>query len=270
MAAALSHVVTADFVSHTRKYEATFNLDTYLLRLQYEGICAAVVDGREHFIEPGTLLLLAPGDGYELRIEGRRDGSTPVSDFYIYCSGDWIKEWWSSHPRNKIIKLLMDPSMLNIWKQINLEKRRQSENKEIVDYLLRVLCLNIDRSHPLSGSQPHPRMHSFLVTRMRNYIEEHATENFALQDVADHVDLSVSRTVSLFKSAAGKTIMQYAMEVRLSIAVERMMYSKMTLEQIAETCGFGTYSYFFRSFRSRYGTTPRAYREKETDKLSPY
>lgn len=263
MAAAKSHVVTADFVAHTRKFEATFHLDTYLLRLQYEGRCSAVIKGEKHVLEPGSLLLLAPGEHYELRIEAQRDGDIPSSDFYIYCKGDWVDEWWVKHKRKSIAKLLVDPSMLSIWKQINLEKRRRSENGEIVDYLLRILCLNIDRMIYENSSHLPPRQQSFLVFRMKNYIEEHATENFSLQDVADYVDLSISRTVSLFKSAFGKTIMQYTMDVRLSIAVERMQYSKMTLEQIAETCGFGTYSYFFRCFRSRYGITPRSYREKE-------
>ncbi|NRF90370.1 helix-turn-helix transcriptional regulator [Paenibacillus frigoriresistens] len=262
MAIAKSHVITADFVSHTRKYEASFHLDTYLLRLQYEGSCWAVIDGEKHVLETGSLLLLSPGDSYELIIEGRKDGEQPVSDFYIYCNGDWVEEWWAKHKRQKISKLPMDSSMLNIWKQINLEKRRRAENKEILDYQLRILCLNMDRSLYENNSHLPPRKQSFLVYRMKTYIEEHATENFSLQDVADHLDLSISRTVSLFKAAFGKTVMQYTIDVRLSIAVERMQYSKMTLEQIAETCGFGTYSYFFRSFRSRYGTSPGIYREK--------
>lgn len=261
MTDAKSQVITADYVSHTRKYEAAFNMNSYLLRLQHEGSCQAEVDGEKHLLEPGSLLLLAPGSHYELKIETNKAGEKPASDFYIYCEGEWVDNWWAKQKRKTISKLLMDTSMLGIWKQINLEKRRRTENKEIIDYLLRTLCLNIDRSLYENSNYLPPRKQSFLVSRMKSYIEEHATENISLQDVADHVDLSISRTVSLFKAAFGKTVMQYMMDVRLSIAMERMLYSKMSLEQIAETCGFGTYSYFFRSFRSRYGTSPRMYRE---------
>jgi AraC family transcriptional regulator of arabinose operon len=266
MYVANSNVLTADFVAHTRKFEAMFNLNTYTLRLQYEGSCSAVIHGEKHILEPGHLLLLPPGDQYELRIEPQKDKPVkPVSDFYMYCEGNWMDEWWAKQSRNSVTKMLMDPSIMNIWKQINLEKRRRTENKEILDYLLRVLCLNLDRIIYENSNHLPPRKQSFLVYRMKNYIEEHATENFTLQDVADHVDLSISRTVALFKSAFGKSVMQYTMDVRLSIAVERMQYSKMSLEQIAETCGFGTYSYFFRCFRSRHGVSPRDYREKNID-----
>jgi transcriptional regulator GlxA family with amidase domain len=40
----------------------------------------------------------------------------------------------------------------------------------------------------------------------------------------------------------------YALEIRLTTATERMKYTSMTLEQIAENCGFETYPYFHKVF----------------------
>lgn len=259
-------VITADFVAHTRTYEADFALDSYLLRLQYEGQCTAVVGGIGRLFEPGHLLLLPPGSRYRLQIAGTKDKTKPISDFYLYGSGEWMDEWWSKRPREPLVKIPMDQSLLQTWKQINLEKRRRTEDARILDYLLRVLCLIIDRSLSESPGGIASKGSSYLVARMKDYVEEHATDNFTLQDVADHVGLSVSRTVSLFKAAYGKTVMQHAMEVRLSVALDRMQYSKMSLEQVAETCGFGTYSYFFRCFKSRYGLSPGDYRERHIEK----
>ncbi|WP_420852214.1 helix-turn-helix domain-containing protein [Paenibacillus hamazuiensis] len=68
----------------------------------------------------------------------------------------------------------------------------------------------------------------------------------------------------MFKQIFGKTMIQYALEIRLSTAIERMKYSTMTLEQIAESCGFGSYSYFHRVFREKYGVSPTDYRSSET------
>ncbi|UUZ97522.1 helix-turn-helix transcriptional regulator [Paenibacillus sp. P25] len=75
--------------------------------------------------------------------------------------------------------------------------------------------------------------------------------------------MSLSRAVHLFKACYGKTMIQYALEIRLNAALERMKYSSMTLEQIAETCGFASYSYFHRVFRARYGVSPAQYRAAE-------
>jgi AraC family transcriptional regulator of arabinose operon len=257
-------VVASDFFSHVRNFSAVFEPDTYLFRLQYEGNGAAVVKGELIAIEPGTLILLAPGDRYELIIESPKghEKISPTSDFFTYCGGNWIDKWWMRHKRKNHMLIALDQSLLNIWKQINREKRKREENKEMTDYLLRTLCLSLDELIVQSSATNISQNRPFLTHRMKSFIEDHATENFNLREVADHVGLSVSRTVSLFKSAFGKTIMQYAMEVRLSIVVERMEYSKMSLEQIAEICGFGTYSYFFRAFRARFGVSPQTYREK--------
>lgn len=252
-----SKVIISDFFSHTRKFESVFNLDCYFLRLQYEGSSTVIIQGNNHIVHPGSFLAMPPGKPFELIIEPV-DGN-PVSDFYIHCDGEWVDQWWSRMKRKEMTKVLMDPFLLNTWKQINLEKRRSSENKEVLDYLLRILCLNLDGI--IENTHSSTRNQSFLVYRMKNFVEEHATNHFTLDDVASHVDLSVSRTVSLFKSSFGKSIMQYAMDLRLSISIERMQYSKMTLDQIAETCGFGTYSYFYRCFKAKYGISPSHYRE---------
>ena len=50
---------------------------------------------------------------------------------------------------------------------------------------------------------------------------------FKLEDVAAHVGISVSRAVHLFKEAFGTTIMQYTMDVRLSMAKERIVFSPL-------------------------------------------
>jgi AraC family transcriptional regulator of arabinose operon len=79
--------------------------------------------------------------------------------------------------------------------------------------------------------------------------------------VARHAGLSVSRAVALYKECYGKTIIQHAMEIRMSIALERMKYSKLTFEQIAETAGFGSYAYFHRVFKNKFGLSPSQFME---------
>ena len=54
-------------------------------------------------------------------------------------------------------------------------------------------------------------------------------------------------------------MIQYAMDIRLALALERMNYSKLTLNQIAESSGFGSYAYFHRVFRERFGMSPSQY-----------
>ncbi|MGF6952106.1 AraC family transcriptional regulator of arabinose operon [Neobacillus sp. B4I6] len=245
---------------HTNGYHSQHKsgYPSYLFRLQTEGLCEVVVKGRKMELAKGDLLLIKPGDHYELLVkEGQNSG-----DYHLVCEGAWMDEWWSRSEKPDVSRIDLDEKLLTLWRQIMIEKRRpsSSQNEELSGYLLRALCLSLERAISEAGrSFSHP----YTVTRMMRYIEEHATIAFKVEDVAQHAGLSVSRSVHLFKSSVGKTMMEYAQAIRLSSAIERMKYTTLTLEQIAEDCGFGTYPYFHKVFKKKYGVAPGVYRRIE-------
>ncbi|GGD49430.1 AraC family transcriptional regulator [Paenibacillus nasutitermitis] len=254
--------------SHPFQIEYSEGLQTYLFRLQTEGSCRALVNGRLERIEAGDLLLFKPGDPYQLHIVAEDhspaggQSQTASGDYFVVCNGPWLDEWWARKERPQKTKIVSDERLLSIWRALALEKRRFiQEDREMCDYLLRSLCLSLDRA---VATQAVLHGKSFIATRMKNFIDEQAGATFLIQDVASHVGLSVSRTVHLFKECFGVTIIQYTQNVRLSMAMERMKFSTMPLEQIAETCGFGSYSYFYRIFRRQFGCSPAVYRERQT------
>ncbi|MFF2449516.1 helix-turn-helix domain-containing protein [Neobacillus sp. NPDC058068] len=242
---------------HTNGYHSQHKTGypSYLFRLQTEGHCEVVVKGRKMNLEKGDLLLIKPGDHYELLVkEGQNSG-----DYHLVCEGTWVDQWWNRSTKPDVSRIDLDEKLLALWRHIMIEKRRPepSQNEELTGYLLRALCITLERAVSETGTS---FSHPYSVTRMMRYIEEHATTAFKLEDVARYAGLSVSRSVHLFKSSVGKTMIEYALEVRLSAAIERMKYTTMTLEHIAEDCGFGTYPYFHRVFRKKYGVAPGAYR----------
>ncbi|MNI28397.1 Arabinose operon regulatory protein [compost metagenome] len=84
-----------------------------------------------------------------------------------------------------------------------------------------------------------------------------------MDQIAKHVGISVSRAVHLFKLTFGQSIMSYAIEVRLGVACEQIRFSVMSLDHVAKSCGFNSYTYFHRQFRMHYGLSPRQYREEQ-------
>ncbi|SFB34203.1 AraC family transcriptional regulator, arabinose operon regulatory protein [Cohnella sp. OV330] len=240
---------------HTSEY--------YLVRLQTEGSCAIEIDGVAERLYPGDFLLLRPGEHYRLILENDEHGKTGSGDFYAICKGTWIDRWASRGYKPKRARIHPDSTLLDIWKLVVLERRRIGDtNAELVDCLLRALLLAIE-SALKQGMEGNAR--AGVAYRMKRYIEEHATRTITIEEVAASVRHSPSRAAKLFKEAFGETIVQFAMRVRMSIAIERMQYSALSLEQIAESCGFGSYPYFYRCFMKRFGVSPRQYREQYGD-----
>ncbi|WML46942.1 AraC family transcriptional regulator [Neobacillus sp. PS3-34] len=257
-----TNIFFSGYSYHTQGFHSQHKsgFPAYLFRLQTEGKCAVVAKGKNFSLEKGDLLLLKPGDQYELLVKERQISG----DYHLSCDGTWVDEWWKRSAKPTVSRIDLDEKLMALWRHISIEKRRpaSSENEELTGYLLQALCLSLERSvNETVPSFNRP----YAVTRMMRYIEEHATAALRVEDVASHAGLSVSRSVHLFKSSVGITMMEYAQEIRLSAAIERMKYTTMTLELIAENCGFGTYPYFHRVFKKKYGVSPGAYRRLDLE-----
>ncbi|MDF2926438.1 MAG: AraC family transcriptional regulator [Paenibacillaceae bacterium] len=263
-------ILTCGYSRHEQPFKPESRkppLAYYLFRLQTDGFCQAILDGSPLDLTSGSLLLCKPGDRYNLSIgafpNNRGEMAVSSSDYYLACCGSWIDQWWSRSVKSRHSRITPDEKLISLWRQLILEHRRiDDRNEELIGYLLRALCLTLDRAL-LETSMP--RGDFVTAIRMKHYIMEHAFSPFKVEDVACYAGLSVSRAVHLFKDCTGTTMISYAQDVRLAAAVERMLYSSMSLEQIAESCGFGSYTYFFRVFRQRYGISPSQYRRQEPE-----
>lgn len=250
---------------HTHPFKTSYNPPPfYLLRLQVLGFAKALVHGEMKQISPGDLLMYCPGEPYHLKV-GEEGEDTESGDYFLLCDGNWIDEWWRRHERDTLKRIPLDDHLLYLWQQLCTEQHRVNRNnQEIIGHLLCTLLLTIDQVTLDSGQkqgQGSVRSNE-LVVKMKQYINDHALRPLRVEEVAHHVGLSVSRAVHLFKEVTGYTIIGYAGEIRLSHAIERILYTEASLESIAYSCGFGTYSYFHKCFKEKMGCSPSEFRKQ--------
>lgn len=261
-------ILYSGYSFHTDFFSINDDKETsiYILRLQTEGSCECKINGRLYHLKKGDLMLLKPKDSYQLAVPSFSDNysenNTIVSgDFHLLCTGSWIESWWNSTIKDNVVQVNLDEFTMNIWSQVINENRRSliSKKFDILEHLSKTLCLYIERAiNETTRTQNIP----YVVAKMMRYIEEHATTVFKVDDVASHVGLSFSRASTIFKKHTNKTMIEYSIEIRLSIAKKKLIYSNLSIEQIALDCGFGSYSYFHKLFKNKKGIAPRAYRLK--------
>jgi AraC family transcriptional regulator of arabinose operon len=233
-------------------------LKCYLFRLQTESSCRMLVNGKMTAVRPKDLLMFKPGDPYELRIGDHKPFQS--GDYFIICSGSWLDEWWGKKNRPQLQHLDNADRLLPIWKELVLRKRAVLENNDsLLDYLLRSLCLLIDQ---ISDESESIDKRTYVAVRMGRYLKDHALHPMESGKVAEYVKLSISRATHLFKEFYGKSMTQYVTEVRLDDAIGKMIYSNMTLEEIALSSGFSSYPYFYKVFMKQYGVSPSHYLKK--------
>lgn len=90
-------ILHAGYSLHRKPFHTTQidGHENYLIRLQTLGKCRSRLNGRLELLEPGDLLLFAPGDPYELKIEAEPNstGEPAVSsgDYHIFYLGNGSK-----------------------------------------------------------------------------------------------------------------------------------------------------------------------------------
>ena len=139
----------------------------------------------------------------------------------------------------------------------------ESENRHAAN---RILELIIQELRATCGQTETNRR----VIEIRNYVLRHFGEGIRTQSVARYFALHPSYCNTLYKDATGETIGQLIERVRIEHASSRLMYSQLSVSEIAQECGFKDLYYFSRWFRKHTRISPTEYRRqgREAPRLS--
>src|SRR5260370_8114854 len=77
--------------------------------------------------------------------------------------------------------------------------------------------------------------------------------------MAEQVNLSPSSFSHLFREVTGRSPYQFLKELRLDRARELLLDGRLSVTDVSRAVGYSSASHFIKEFRSRFGTTPRAY-----------
>ncbi|WP_059053205.1 AraC family transcriptional regulator [Paenibacillus senegalimassiliensis] len=260
-----SHVIYANYSIHTQPHTVEYmkGLNFYLFRLQAEGTCRMLIEGKYETIIPGDLLIYPPVQPYGLQVLPRSGPQSqeiqPVADYFLAGQGEWLDAWWEGRGLPIKTNIGFDDTVITLWKHIVGEKKKVMQNQgEIMDYLLRTLCLTLEQVIDIKQH----RKGGDTAYKLKLFIENHAHEPLSLEQISASVGLSVSRCSYLFKSAFGKSLYAYCIDVRLNLAQQQVLYGNLAMEQVAENTGFQSYAHFSRVFRERFGHPPGEYRRR--------
>lgn len=94
------------------------------------------------------------------------------------------------------------------------------------------------------------------------YIENHYMDKITIEEMAAEVGLSQSHFMKYFKNTMGTSFIEYLNEYRLTMASRLLISSDASILVIAEEVGYENLSYFNRTFKKRFGQTPREHRKR--------
>lgn len=99
-----------------------------------------------------------------------------------------------------------------------------------------------------------------VMMEVMDYIKQHYHQDISLDTAAEYVSLSPRYLSKVFKEETGHNFTDYVTRVRLERAVELILHSEETVEQIGKLSGFNSAGYFIKKFKEQYGVTPGIYK----------
>ncbi len=99
-----------------------------------------------------------------------------------------------------------------------------------------------------------------VITRAKEYIQEHQTENLRLGNVAKAVNTSTFYFCKMFKKVTGINFTDYLSRVRIEKSKNLLLNPNLRVSEIAFEVGFQSLTHFNRVFKKILGQSPTEYR----------
>lgn len=102
------------------------------------------------------------------------------------------------------------------------------------------------------------------IVSVIEYINNNYKNKISLDDVSSAVQMSKYHLCRKFKETTGATIFQYIDNVRLVRVHSLLLNTDLSLENITDETGFGTYARLSKAFKKIYGVTPKEFRKMQS------
>jgi AraC family transcriptional regulator len=161
---------------------------------------------------------------------------------------------------------VQNPQLFEMFRVLLSESEAGGPNgllfAESIAAAMTIHILNLQSSnggHPLTAK---PDTHPRRLIRIKEQIESGLANNLSLSELARESGYSRSHFAKWFHASTGMTPHRYVMEERLLRAQRQLTQTKLSLIDIAASCGFSSQAHMTSLFRKRFGLPPAEYRRR--------
>ncbi len=223
-------------------------MESHVVRFCKDCVLLLVFEGVLHFTEDGTPYDVGAGEYFIQKNNVWHDALRPSDSpkyLYVHFDGHWGGEGEILPRRGRFSPAELMPLM----ERLDLAHSRNQSLTEKSALFFRILSKLHLREEPAGAEGV-----------IAAYLREHACEGVSLEELSLRFRYSKNQIINLMKNGYGMTPLEYRNLHRMKRAEWLLRVTSAPLARIAEECGYGEYSQFFKEFLRTYGISPRQWR----------
>lgn len=262
--------------------------DYELLYLK-EGSARITVEGRVYDGNPGDVFLFRPHQRHKIECLNNFPVIQPHVHFDLQYRADQrdvfvsyvTDEEMTPEQKTFFRSDIMDRFYPSIPDQIHLQNSKVFEEYlfDLIDeynmpssftqvrqqwYFMRLFDLYLTEVGYFLHIEGHSNAES-IASRMKLYLDNNTSRRVTLEELAEVVHLDKSYIIRLFRQFYQETPISYHQKVRISRAKSMLLYTNLSVTEIASNTGFSSIHDFDRVFRKMDGAAPSVYRPRRIE-----
>lgn len=232
----------------------------YFFQYFHDAVPFQIGQGATRNLNPGTLVPLAPGMAVRYGSDLKK-----WTNSFVRVQGASVANLWDSlglvpgrgYP-------LHSPSLfLEGLHRIYLEMSRpQGFDPRMVWLLFQEWCLDLSRSFKVAHDHSGKNGIKKEFSELHQQLLLHPEKNWEMKTIAKDLGITPVDFLRQYRIAFGQTPMNHLANIRMDLAVSLLNHTDLPIQAVAYRVGFNDALYFSRAFRSKFGVSPRQFREQ--------
>lgn len=240
-------------------FENSGREECYLFQYTLSGTGNVIINGERNTVCAGEGFLLHMPDDSKYYFD-KSAGSEPWKFIYTRFCGFGCEPYFNLIIENFGHILSLEENMPSIRALFEIYRRADTglikdsftSERLIFDFLCKLCTDTFNNEDSFSD----------IVIKARNLINTRFADIDGISDIAEELCVSQSHLSRTFSAETKQSLINYLTFAKLGEAINLLVGTEESVEEIAKKCGFSCGNYFCKVFRKHMGTSPLEYRRQ--------